>query len=114
MLYLFACISPQCVKLSDSVKVFRCVVHDRNPFVTYASDDDYNYVLNRGDKNLRTSKFAALYDAGVNEPGDASSDEDSDDARGQRDNEAMIDTVGEDETKEDESEAAETSAAQES
>ena len=62
MLYLFACISPECIKRSDSVRAFRQVNHDRNSHVTFASDEDYNFVIDRSDTNLRTSHFASLYD----------------------------------------------------
>ena len=44
------------------MRAYRCVVHDRNPHVTFASDEDYNYVLDRTDATLRTSRFSAMYD----------------------------------------------------
>lgn len=62
MLYVFACVSPQCIKRSDSVKAFRAVVHDRNPFNTFASDSDFKFVLDKTDQSLATSKFSDLYD----------------------------------------------------
>jgi len=62
MLYLFACISPQCIKRSDCVKAYRCVVHDKNPHVTFATDADYKFVLDRGDASLKTSRYSAMYD----------------------------------------------------
>ena len=52
MLYLFACVSPQCIKRSDSVKAFRGVIHERNPHITFASDEDYNFVIERNEKTL--------------------------------------------------------------
>ena len=62
MLYLFACISPECVKRSDCAKVFRSVVHSRNPYTTFATDQDFKEVQNKSDDALRTSKFASLFD----------------------------------------------------
>lgn len=77
MLYLFACISPQCIKRSDCVKAYRCIVHDRNPHVTFANDEDYKFVIDRADAILRTSRLAALYDnAEANGENDSSNDED--------------------------------------
>ena len=62
MLYVFACISPQCIKRSDSVRAFRCVNHDRNQFVTFATDADFNFCLDKTDASLQTSRYAAMYD----------------------------------------------------
>ena len=62
MLYVFACISPQCIKHSDSVRAFRCVNHDRNQFVTFATDADFNFCLDKTDASLMTSRYAAMYD----------------------------------------------------
>ena len=38
MLYLFACVGPQCIKRSDSVRAFRFVNFDKNNYVQFASD----------------------------------------------------------------------------
>ena len=62
MLYLFACISPQCIKRSDSVRAFRGVQHDRNSFVTFANEEDYNFAFDKADASLRTSRLANMYD----------------------------------------------------
>ena len=61
MLYLFACVSPQCIKRSDCVKAYRGLVHDRNPHVTFVSDEDYNFVIERSDASLKTSRLAEMY-----------------------------------------------------
>ena len=62
MLYLFACVSPQCIKRSDCVKAFRGVAHNNNPLVTFASDEDYNFVIERSDHSLKTSHLSAMYE----------------------------------------------------
>ena len=70
MLYLFACVSPQCIKLSNCVKAFRGIAHDRNPDITFASDDDYNFVIERADATLKTSRLASMYDEDEDESGE--------------------------------------------
>ena len=75
MLYLFACVSPQCIKRSDCVKAFRGVAHDRNPHVTFVSDEDYNFVIERSDATLKTSRLADMYTMQNNEQ-DAAEDDD--------------------------------------
>ena len=62
MLYLFGCISPDCIKRADSVKAFRGVIHYRNNHVTYANDEDYNYVFKKSDGQLKTSRLASMFD----------------------------------------------------
>lgn len=62
MLYLFACVSPVCIKRSDCVKAFRVVIHDRNQYVNFASDADYRFVIDKQDSALKTSRFASFYD----------------------------------------------------
>ena len=65
MLYLFACVSPLCIKRSDCVRAYRFLNHDRNPHVAFVSDDDYNFVVNKPDESLRTSRLAHLFDEEV-------------------------------------------------
>jgi len=62
MLYLFACVSPACIKRSDCVKAFRVLIHDRNKYVKFASDADYRFVIDKQDSALKTSRFASFYD----------------------------------------------------
>ena len=62
MLYLFACVYPACLKRSDCVRVFRGIAHDRNNHIQFASDEDYNYVIERAEATLQTSRFAHMYD----------------------------------------------------
>ena len=62
MLYLFACVSPLCIKRSDCVRAYRAVIHDRNNHITFASDEDYSYVVDKTDASLKTSRYADMYD----------------------------------------------------
>ncbi len=62
MIYLFACISPSCIKRSDCVRAYRGIQFDTNNFITFASDADYNFAIDKTDASLRTSKLAAMYD----------------------------------------------------
>ena len=81
MLYLFACISPQCIKRSDCVKAFRGIVHDRNPNIRFATDEDYNFAIERSEASLKTSRLAAMYDD------DNDQDEEDDENENQEDGE---------------------------
>ena len=74
MLYLFACVGPQCIKRSDSVRAFRFVNFDKNNYVQFASDQDYDYVVDRPDATLRTSMYADMY--GMDELSDGDDSED--------------------------------------
>ena len=78
MLYLFACVSPDCIKRSDSVKAFRAVIHDRNQFITFASDSDYKFVVEKSDKALSTSKYADLFDNAKSDDEEDGADDDAD------------------------------------
>ena len=78
MIYLFACISPQCIKRSDCVRAFRAIQHDQNNFITFASESDYNFVIDKTDASLRTSKLAAMYD-GENQTNQVQDEDDEDD-----------------------------------
>ena len=42
MLYMFACVSEQCIVRPDTFRAYRCVIHDQNPHITFATDEDYN------------------------------------------------------------------------
>ena len=81
MLYLFACVGPQCIKRSDSVRAFRFVNFDKNSHVQFASDQDYDYVVDRPDATLRTSMYADMYEMDELSDGDDSEDrfDDADD-----------------------------------
>ena len=62
MLYLFACVSPSCIKRSDRVRVYRVLAHADQSEIRFASDDDYHFVIDRADASLKTSRFAHMYD----------------------------------------------------
>lgn len=72
---MFACVSPQCIKRSDCVKAFRGVAHDRNPHVAFVSDEDYNFVIERSDATLKTSRLADMYTLQNNEKDAAEEDD---------------------------------------
>lgn len=38
--------------------MFRALVHDKNPMVTFLSDHDYNQVCNKTDDELETTKWS--------------------------------------------------------
>jgi len=54
MLYMFVCVSEQCIHSPDSFQAFRCVIHDKNPHIKFATNDEYNQVYKKGDKALTT------------------------------------------------------------
>ena len=61
MLYLFACISEKCINKSDTFKAYRCMIKDDNPYITFATDDDYNEVFKKSDDALMTTKYYEYY-----------------------------------------------------
>ena len=63
MLYVFACVSEKCIG-TQCVRVFRALVHDKNPMVTFLSDNDYNQVCNKTDEELETTKWSKYLDEG--------------------------------------------------
>ena len=62
MLYVFACVSEQCIGKPNCVRVFRALVQDKNPMVKFLSDTEFNQIANKTDEVLMTSKFAHYYD----------------------------------------------------
>jgi len=40
------------------------VIHERNQYVNFVTDEDYRFVIERSDKSLATSRFAHLYEIG--------------------------------------------------
>ena len=61
MLYLFACISEKCINRSDTFRAYRCIIKDDNPHITFATDEDYNEILNKTDDTLMTTKYYQYY-----------------------------------------------------
>ena len=62
MLYVFACVSEQCIGKPNCVRVFRALVQDKNPMVKFLSDAEFNQISNKTDEELMTSKFSHYYD----------------------------------------------------
>ena len=63
MLYMFVCVSEQCIRSPDSFHVLRCIIHDKNPHIKFATDDEYNQIYKKGDHALQTmGKWAKFYD----------------------------------------------------
>ena len=63
MLYMFVCVSEQCIKSSDSFHTYSCVIHDKNPHIKFASDDEYNQIYKKSDQALSTTgKWMKHYD----------------------------------------------------
>ena len=63
MLYFFVCLRPSCSKRADAIKVISGVIHDKNPFVKFASNAEFDQVEHAKDKDLMAegSKYAHYY-----------------------------------------------------
>ena len=72
MLYFFVCLRPSCSKRADAIKVFSGVIHDKNPFVKFATNSEFDQVENAKDKDLMTegSKYAHYYEEEKTNPED--------------------------------------------
>ena len=63
MLYMFVCVSEQCIHSPDSFQAIRCVIHEKNPHIKFATDDEYNQIYKKGDQALQTTgKWMSFYD----------------------------------------------------
>ena len=52
MLYVFSCLSTQCINTQRAVKVYRALIKHNNPFVKFADDAQFNFVSEAIDQEL--------------------------------------------------------------
>lgn len=99
MLYVFACVSSSCIG-GQCVRVFRCLVPDQNPMVTFISDKDYNAICNKSNEALETTKWGKYLE-------NAEWEEAEDDDNNNNDDDAPMDEneMNEEEAKEPESDS---------
>jgi pre-rRNA-processing protein TSR4 len=53
-LYIFACVSPNCIQLGRAF-AFRCLVPDKA--MQWANDEDFDYVMKKTDQDLMTTQY---------------------------------------------------------
>ena len=44
LIYVFACLSPECIGTQNAIKVFRQIMPKENPFYKFADDKEYNQI----------------------------------------------------------------------
>ena len=52
MLYVFVCLSEECIGSQNAVRVFRCIIPDDNKFLKFASDEDFDKIFQKTDNQL--------------------------------------------------------------
>lgn len=62
LLHVFGCLSEKCIGKPSCIRVFREVVHDKNPFVQIVSNQEYDQIFDMEDYQIQTTKFGSLLD----------------------------------------------------
>jgi hypothetical protein len=52
MIYVFACLSPQCITTQRAVKVYRTLIKHKNPFVKFANDNEIEFISEASESEL--------------------------------------------------------------
>jgi len=50
-IYIFGCVNQQCIN-TQCIRVFREIVHERNKFLSIATDEEYDEICDKSDDDL--------------------------------------------------------------